>query len=107
MAPFSVRSEAGVVYLSGVFDLASVPTFTEETSQVLVGHGDIVLDLADVASISSSGVLAILSLARCVGGRRFVLRRPQPHVAKVFDMMRLADVPGIEIDSSGPGDSEP
>ncbi len=56
------------------------------------------LDLTDVTFLDSSGLNAILLLSQRVGGRSFVLRNPQEGVAKVFHIVRLADVPGIEIE---------
>jgi anti-sigma B factor antagonist len=98
VAELTVRREGGVFHLSGDFDLTGVDTFTESIAATLDGDDAVVLDLTDLAFIDSSGVHAIVALAERVGGRGFVLRNPRGAVAKVFSIVRLEDIPGIEIE---------
>jgi anti-anti-sigma factor len=98
LAEFTVRQEDGVFHLSGDFDMSGVETFVEETSATLEEDAPVVLDLAELTFIDSSGLSAIVTLAERVGGRGFLLRNPRGAVAKVFSIVRLEDIPGIDIE---------
>jgi anti-sigma B factor antagonist len=100
VARLTVRSSEGVVYLSGEFDLAEVENFSRQTTSTIAGRDEVVLDLSGVTFLDSSGMNAIIWLAQCVGGRGFVLRNPQPGVARVLAIARIADIPGIQIEQS-------
>jgi anti-anti-sigma factor len=98
MGNFAVRRGDGVYYLLGEFDLAQAGTFAKETEPALSGPDTVVLDLGGLTFIDSSGIRAIILLARRCGRRGIVLRFPRGEVAKVFGIVRLGDVPGISIE---------
>ena len=98
MTGLAVRLEDGVFCLSGEFDMAGVETFTRQMAALLGDQGEVVLDLAGVTFMDSTAIGAILALAQRVGGRGFILRYPQAEVARVFDIVRLGEVPGIYIE---------
>jgi anti-sigma B factor antagonist len=87
----------GVLYLSGELDLASVGTFTECVRSCVDGEGEVVLDLSDVSFIDSSGVGAVVKLARDLGDRPIVLRSPSRSVRKVLEIVRIDDYENIRI----------
>jgi anti-anti-sigma factor len=100
MAGLAIRPEGDVYHLAGEFDLAGVGTFERRTRQALNGHPAVVLDLSELTFIDASGLRAIVHLVQRCGGRtRFILRNPQPQVLKVFDILEVADLPGIEIEA--------
>jgi anti-anti-sigma factor len=70
------------------------------------GSGDMVLELADLAFIDSSGVRALLVLAdRLQPDNALILRNPAPAVRRVFDLVALeATRPVIRIE--GPSQDE-
>jgi anti-anti-sigma factor len=99
MAGLAIRPEGDVYHLAGEFDLAEVETFERRTRGALNGHTAVVLDLSELTFIDASGIRAIAHLVRrCGGRRRFILRNPQPHVMKVFDILEVAKLPDIEIE---------
>jgi anti-sigma B factor antagonist len=98
VAELDVRYEDEVFYLVGDFDLSGVERFVEATSETLDDDDPVVLDLSELTFIDSSGLHAIVTLAERVGGRGFVLRNPRGTVARVFSIVRLEDIPGIDIE---------
>jgi anti-sigma B factor antagonist len=79
----------GVLYVSGELDMASIDEFEEGVRLCLDGEGEVVLDLSGLSFMDSTGVNAILSLAREVGDRSVVLRHPSRTVLKVLDIVRI------------------
>jgi anti-anti-sigma factor len=97
MQGFAVRRKGDAFRLIGEFDLASVETFARETEELPPGWGAIVLDLAELTFIDSSGLQAIFHLARRCGDRGVLLRSPSAWVAKVFEIVRMGEIRGIRI----------
>src|SRR5437867_294505 len=99
MSNFSVRqSDDGVFHLSGELDLAEVVTFFAQTEAALNRRDPVVLDLEGVTFVDSSGLHAIVILAEQCRGGGLVLRAPRPQVARVIDMLRLEELPGIRVE---------
>jgi anti-anti-sigma factor len=93
-----MRAEGAIFYLAGEFDLAEVEMFAETTAARLDGQGPVILDLTELTFMDASGINSILKLAERVGGRGLVVRNPRGEVARVLGIVRLADVPGIDIE---------
>jgi anti-anti-sigma factor len=93
-----VRQEDGTFYLSGEFDMAEVATFVEATEPALDGRHAVVLDLGGLTFIDSSGIRAIILLAKRCGRRGIALRSLRPEVARLIAIVRLGDVPGITVE---------
>ncbi len=76
-----------IVSLSGRIDAAMAPTL-ERTVRSVMDQGicQVIVNLGDVSFLSSSGLRALLLLARELRrkGGDLVLCSPQPHVAEVF-----------------------
>ncbi|CAB1128687.1 anti-sigma F factor antagonist (spoIIAA-2); anti sigma b factor antagonist RsbV [Candidatus Hydrogenisulfobacillus filiaventi] len=86
----SVQGNRIVVALKGELDLTTAGPLREALDQLLDRHPgrDLVLDLAEVPFVDSSGLGVILGRYRRVRqeGRQLAIVNPRPHVRAVFDM---------------------
>jgi anti-anti-sigma factor len=98
VSSFEVHERDGVFYLSGEFDMAEVANFVNGTEPALDGRGAVVLDLGRLTFIDSSGIRAIILLAKRCGRRGVILRSLSGEVAKVIEIVRLGDLPDIRIE---------
>lgn len=56
------------------------------------------LDLAALTFIDSSGIRALHVLSEKLGaGFGLILRNPTPNVRRLFELLGIADLPGIEV----------
>jgi len=80
-----------VVRMSGELDLASSDRLTTLLSEL--SDQTVVVDLADLTFIDSSGIAALVTAKdRLEGtGRELVLTRPQPNVDRVLQMTGLEE----------------
>ena len=85
--------------LEGELDVAETDTLLAGVGDIAAG-GDVVLDLAGLAFIDSSGVRALIVLADRLGDDdTLVLRNTGPAVQRVFDLVAIeATRPSIRID---------
>ena len=81
----------GVLWLAGDIDLAATDDFLRLTRASVDGQREFVLELSGVSFLDSSGIRAVVALARELDGRGLVLRNPADNVRKV---LRLVDVVG-------------
>jgi anti-anti-sigma factor len=88
----------GVLHLAGELDLATQEAFAASARERVDGQGEVVLDLSDLTFVDSTGIRAMIALARELAPRRLVLRDPAPTVASVFDIVRLEGMFGIRIE---------
>ncbi len=88
--------------LKGELDVAETEPFLVGIGDI--GAGDVVLELADLAFIDSSGVRALLVLAdRLQPDHTLILRNPAPAVQRVFDLVALeATRPSLRIEGPSP-----
>ena len=89
-----------VVTVRGEVDMESSPRLLAEIQHGLKQAPRVVVDLADVAYMDSSGVAVLVQGLRAAkqGKRQFALRRPSARVAAVLE---LADLQGLfPIDSA-------
>ena len=101
MSAFRVRAGSdGVLYLAGELDLATQEAFAASARERVDGQGEIVLDLSDLSFIDSTGIRAMIALARDLTPRRLVLRDPAPDVASVFRIVGLEGMFGIRVESA-------
>jgi anti-anti-sigma factor len=101
MSAFRVHvSSDGVLYLAGELDLATQEAFAASARQRIDGQGEIVLDLSDLFFIDSTGIRALIALARDLTPRRVILRDPAPEVSSVFRIVGLEGMFGIRIEST-------
>jgi anti-sigma B factor antagonist len=98
MAVFRLRPGSdGVIYLEGELDVLSADALEASVQQRLDGQRDVILDLADLTFVDSTGIRAFIRLAKQTSPRPVVLRNPQPHVARVLDIVRIEHV-GIRVE---------
>jgi anti-anti-sigma factor len=97
------RGADGVLYLAGELDMASVAAFRRAVTVPRDPEGDVVLEIADLSFVDSSGISAIVALAKRILPRCLVLRHPQPHVANVLEVLDIGSL-GIRIEMSSPGE---
>ena len=83
-----------VVTATGEIDLASAPGLEREIFAALDRHPSLlVVDLAGVAFVDSSGVNALVQAARRAGDdTKLVLRSPSEACRRVFEATRLGDI---------------
>lgn len=82
--------DARVIHLSGELDLSTSKALEEALSAELPGDGDLVLDLAGLTFLDSTGLKLILETAARIDGLgRLVLQDVRPEVLRV---LRIAGV---------------
>ena len=91
----------GVFYLSGDLDIVAAQHFETSVQSCLDGQGEVVLDVQNLAFVDSTGLRAIVRLAKQVHPRMVVLRAPRPRVARVLDIVRIETL-GIRVDGNTP-----
>lgn len=98
MSGFAVRADsAGVLWLTGEFDIAAIDEFQATVDAVLDAQREVVLDLSELTFLDSTGIRAFLIVAGKVGGG-VVLRKPTPFVRRVLDLTGIEGRLGIRID---------
>lgn len=84
-----------ILVLTGSVDLASKPALADAGRVALLEHGarQLMLDLAGVSFIDSSGLGALIELAGLAADRSctFALRSPSRRVQRVLDLTGLTD----------------
>lgn len=98
----------GRVSLAGELDIATVPALEETLADVSSDEGSLILELAELTFMDSTGLRAFLRVARqreAVG--RLVLRGPTARVLKVLDISGVIRGTGnLEVEhNGGPGAS--
>ena len=85
--------DANGVALRGEIDAHSAPLVADHFSTLPTGDDDIVIDMAEVSFMDSSGLRVLLDLHQRAGdaGRRLVLRTPSQSVAKLLEVSGLSD----------------
>src|SRR5215204_3995154 len=89
---------AATLNVGGAIDLAAAPHLRERLHAVIgTTTGDVVVDLADVTFLDSTGLVVLIAAQRKLNetGRRLVLRNPSRFVHRVFDLAGVADVFGV------------
>lgn len=100
---FSVSSSRDgrriVVAVAGEIDIASVLAIQQHLDQAEAAHPDpLVLDLAQVSFMDSTGVAMIMDAHRraLAAGRRFVLRRVSAQPFHVLEIVGVAELLALE-----------
>ena len=94
-------SGPALVVLSGEMDVVSSPSFTEAMTELEQELPDgVVIDVAGLTFIDSSGINALLRAARTVEarGRRAVLAAPGTHVQRVFEITHVPTLVAVASD---------
>jgi anti-anti-sigma factor len=83
--------------VDGELDMDAADDFLEIAEAGVDGTREVVLDIADLGFIDSSGVNAILQLAATSCPNGMVLGRPREGVQRVLDIRKIEEVPGIRV----------
>jgi anti-anti-sigma factor len=98
---FDVRpgAEGMALRLIGELDLSTVDDLLGGVEDRLVeGRGDLVIDASALAFIDSTGVKALVDIARRLGpGRELVLVRPSPPAARTLELLSASSFPNLVI----------
>lgn len=84
--------ERAVLALRGELDLDSAPQFRDRLLTIIdEGGGDVVLDLADLSFIDSTGLGVVVTAARHLRshGRELILSRPTTSTYKILEITGL------------------
>ena len=87
----------GAVCVSGELDMGVADGFVESVLSSLDSQAELVLDVERLEFIDSTGIRALLELARRVQPTPLVVRSPRPNVAKVFEIVNI-DALGIRVE---------
>jgi anti-anti-sigma factor len=86
---FRVSWERDTVRLHGELDLAPAGDFEADFRRHLNGQQSLVIDLAELTFIDSTGIRTLIRIAQAASPRSIVLRSPQASVRRVFELTRL------------------
>ncbi|HEU0132380.1 MAG TPA: STAS domain-containing protein [Mycobacteriales bacterium] len=95
---FAIEAERSgphvVLAVSGEVDIATAPALRERLADVLATRADVVVDLADVPFMDSTGLgVLVASYNRAVAaGRRLVVARPQQIVRNALRLVQVDTV---------------
>lgn len=96
-------TEAGqgayVVALEGELDLSSAPSLQPRLTELRAGSGEtVVIDVATLAFVDSTGLNALVAGARAIESRGayVAVAGASSHLARVFEIVRLAESVPVE-----------
>ena len=96
---FAVQPDLeGVLWLSGELDLNGAEDLRAAADAAIDPRRELVLDLSDLAFIDSSGVRAIIRVARCCP-KGLLLRRPDLRVRRALEIIGILGHGGIRIEA--------
>src|SRR5215207_2325769 len=90
---------AATVDVGGAIDLAAAPHLRERLDAVVgTTTGDVVVNLADVTFLDSTGLVVLVAAQRQLNetGRRLVLRNPSRFVHRVLELAGVAEVFAVD-----------
>ncbi len=90
--PDTGDSHSTIVNVFGEIDIANAAALGDSLAAVCERGRDIIVDIAGVTFIDSSGVNTLLAIANQLGdgqGAGLVLRNPTAHVRKVLEVLGL------------------
>ena len=99
------KGSARVVRASGEVDVVTAPLLRDRLNgAVNEGSGDVVVDLAEVTFMDSTGVAVLIGARNGLRGtdRKLLLRNPTAPVRRVLEMLALAEVLPIESEGDNP-----
>jgi anti-sigma B factor antagonist len=89
---FAGRDGEVVVRVRGEIDMAAAPVFRERLTAVIESNGDdVVIDLADVSFMDSSGLVVLVEAHQKLesASRKLLIARPSPAVTRVLEVTGL------------------
>jgi anti-anti-sigma factor len=98
---YTDMSEPGpVVYVDGDLGPETAPTLDKAVRATLTGDATkAIVDLSACRYIDSAGLGVLFQLAGLLrsGGGRLIVIRPQPHVLRILQLVRLTDERGLQV----------
>jgi anti-sigma B factor antagonist len=91
----TVAATQALLFVRGEVDFFSVPELYDALDAIIeAGHGEVTLDLSELAFIDASGLRVIAAAANRLGelGRGLALRSPSTMVQRMLDVTGLADL---------------
>lgn len=82
---------SNAISVSGELDAYTAPTLAERFATLTTDDGDVLVDLAGVTFIGSSGLHVLIELQQRLGASPsgLVLRSPSPTVLRLFEIVGL------------------
>lgn len=93
-----VRQRQDGFAVSGELDLASADDLRIFIASMADASREVVLDIADLAFMDSSGVKAIVRLAETACPHGIVLKWPRENVLRALELMAIERIAGIRIE---------
>ena len=91
------KSSNLAIALEGRLDTTTAPQFESELKESLGGVEDLVIDMKDLAYISSAGLRVLLSAQKVMNKQgSMVVRNASEEVKEIFDVTGFADILTIE-----------
>jgi stage II sporulation protein AA (anti-sigma F factor antagonist) len=85
------RLESGRGFrIAGELDLGTVSKLRDALTP-FVGDGEVTLDLSELTFIDSTGIHALLDVARSQDGKKLILESPTEPVRRVLEILELDD----------------
>lgn len=87
-----------VLLVAGELDPSTAPELARRVQEAIDTGGGVVLDLADVTFMDSSGIAVLIAAHQSLrsGGRNLLLRRPNAVVRRVLEIAQLTGELSIE-----------
>jgi anti-sigma B factor antagonist len=98
--PFDIlQFGPNMYFIGGELDMATSPKLEEAVRASVEAGGPLFLDLSAVSFMDSTGIRAIISIARALDGRGcLVLHAPQARVRRVLDIVRIGDIDHLHLE---------
>ena len=87
--------EATVIEVAGRLDTITAPMLDKTINEDIPGVKNLILDIKDVAYISSAGLRVLLTLRKSIPGE-LTLRNVDPSVMEVLEITGFVDILTIE-----------
>jgi anti-anti-sigma factor len=84
--------------VGGELDLASAPDFRMFIASMADPRHEVVIDLADLEFMDSSGVKAIVRLTETACPHGIILRHPRNNVLRALELIGVERIAGIRIE---------
>jgi anti-anti-sigma factor len=93
-----VRQKEDGFAVSGELDLASADDLRIFIASMADASHEVVLDIADLAFMDSSGIKAIVRLAETACPHGILLKWPRDNVLRALELMEIERITGIRIE---------
>ena len=95
------RPEERVLALAGEIDMSTAQDLLDAVTET-PGSGDLVLDLASVTLVDSTGIQSLLRVRDALDGGTLIVRDPSRRVAAVLELVQAESWARFDIEPSLP-----